>query len=1253
MYRMTRSRTSDHPLPRNASFEGHSSDSESSTHLPIRACFEDLKRPENRQMLRQQLTGTFPETAAKAPRRPSNEVLSEKWSLKDRLSKKTLRLEVAELDAHSSSSTVNSVDVKRLSAVPEKVNVESIDIEKTITLLQELKKVATPSELVALHRALLPTKETEKVKSPAASPLDDRSSPPLAARRRSVLPPGLATRGGAAEDVLRKPNGARSPPSSSRPPKQGDWFTHVPAGSQNSLAALDLADDGANPVTTRLATPTNNTYVHTGVYQHGTLRVTNGAASPVPSIRPAPAVEAVREELRADGKPSLQSRATIDVMSAQTSKDSKAVRERIADLEKTGQYEAHPDGQVADMSSVAHHAPHHLTPFASARAVDRPTHYENDPRPRQKSSQRDAPVVSPTELDVDVPGTERRAMLNFASCLRSADNFDEHESDHLARSVAYARLDGSAGTKTTPTHSWARDGSQEHPRSNLQAHSNTSQKIDSGYSSDISIQALQSAVPQKDTPVQTAASSFAAKDPRPKHEIPSTRTEPPTETPPSAMVDPHKLSAARAQAGQAPEVSGGDNTFAGDEETVTALPTFPTTNAATAMDTIRNRIGGRAQKKLQKNMPPNVKYRRKLEAERKKQAKLTEQFNQPLSASEIVFSTEDLQKAADLLGDGDPDTEAVSGQQAQAPPRRSRSQSRDKKRNSRQMMSTSDWPRPETSWRSRLRSKSQSRGKSQVRPPVTDDSDGEDTATHSASLPSREEVRILIGSSIHTDLYPPSTATDTINAPVSPIEVKHVSLPLIAGTMQHQHSMSRSSTERAKSKSIGGMSEAAASKLARAKSKDRMPPTHDRPRTVTPTRSSPKVSTFTDFGPEVLPTSHSKAETPSSRPMNRNSLYAESIPPLPELPPGVEMKANKAGELVVKRVKSSPRASMLTAARSSLVNSACDTSVEDQQTLNRDTPEMPSQRSSREVLPSPGSASRPSSDRAQQAGGEVERGTRAQGAKPENDLPASPTRASWEVQAKLWRQRRLSIGATLGQAILDDDDEKPPVVRQASATTISAPSAPAIVVTRHVTPLSEDSKSRQNVGRGTKDQASVHADSYIELLGKENRPRQSDIPRTNSSDSFVTAFDKPQSSRYPPPTEDRTAATAIRRTPSGRVRTESGIWRPYSPQHASDAERSRAISLAKLTGELHDDASAPPMFDHRPRHSDSPSKSTDSLLDRYSGGLGYNWDFGSGFNGSAGTRVSGGRPTSSKGVPMSEAFGLDLNDVPVILRRVL
>ncbi|KAK5132466.1 hypothetical protein LTR08_009077 [Meristemomyces frigidus] len=312
----------------------------------IRASYDDLKRPEARQLLREQLTGTFPESARKSSQ---DFTRSSRMPLKDKLMRRSSKLEVGvHASAKSSTSTVDSVGAKVLSAVPE-TDAETIDIERAIALLQELKKTASPNELVALHRALLPTKDVETVSSPQLSTFDERplySPAPTTSQRRAGLFPGLATRGGPSEDLLRKHGEALfEPQKKTNASKPDGWFQHTNANSVSSLAALDLSSSA------RAVTPSDFAYAHTGAFGPGTLRVTNGAASPEPSL-----VGLVcHEQLTAEGlspeygyfaqvstRPgldTLRGRVSIDVLPGRNvSEDSsQPIRDRIMNSNKAQQ----------------------------------------------------------------------------------------------------------------------------------------------------------------------------------------------------------------------------------------------------------------------------------------------------------------------------------------------------------------------------------------------------------------------------------------------------------------------------------------------------------------------------------------------------------------------------------------------------------------------------------------------------------------------------------------------------------------------------------------------------------------------------------------------------------------------------------------------------------------------------------------------------------------------------------------------------
>ncbi|RMX93281.1 hypothetical protein D0867_14262 [Hortaea werneckii] len=291
---------------------------------PIHASYDDLRRGEARQLLREQLTSAFQEAQ---PTRPLlDPARAGRMSLKEKIMRRSCTLEPGGIpSAKSSSSTLDSSGTRRISMLPEpdnSVDSQAIDVERAIALLQELKKTASPNELVALHRALLPTKEVDAVSSPRASPLEEpmpySSSPPYQ-RRSHALPPGLATRGGYDQDLLRRPEDAWTDSRRSKPTTPNSEKQH-PLSSVGSFAALDLANDKAKSFEKRPTTPADFDYGHMGGWGNGALRVTNGAASPEPSIEPASEEQATGDNARPSSSPSRPSldgrraRASIDVL---------------------------------------------------------------------------------------------------------------------------------------------------------------------------------------------------------------------------------------------------------------------------------------------------------------------------------------------------------------------------------------------------------------------------------------------------------------------------------------------------------------------------------------------------------------------------------------------------------------------------------------------------------------------------------------------------------------------------------------------------------------------------------------------------------------------------------------------------------------------------------------------------------------------------------------------------------------------------
>ena len=135
------------------------------------------------------------------------------------------------------------------------------------TVVDQIKVKAMKDRLAALnHKSSTEDAEADQVISPI--------------RRRSLFTPGLATRN--PNDILRKPP---PPPDRSQTETDRERF-YNPYLSEFSplarLAALDLANRSFSPEP-RCGTPSDVNYGNLGCL--GSLRITNGVASPVPSVR--------------------------------------------------------------------------------------------------------------------------------------------------------------------------------------------------------------------------------------------------------------------------------------------------------------------------------------------------------------------------------------------------------------------------------------------------------------------------------------------------------------------------------------------------------------------------------------------------------------------------------------------------------------------------------------------------------------------------------------------------------------------------------------------------------------------------------------------------------------------------------------------------------------------------------------------------------------------------------------------------------
>lgn len=136
---------------------------------------------------------------------------------------------------------------------------QAVDSQESAMIVEQIKQKAYHDSLAAQNHVSSPVDEDRHVDSVMA---------PL--RRKSLYTPGIATRN--ASDILQKPP---------KPSTDHDYY-YDPSRPETSplsdLAALKVGEDGRS-------TPCNLHYSQLGGLQLGTLRVTNGASSPVPGDR--------------------------------------------------------------------------------------------------------------------------------------------------------------------------------------------------------------------------------------------------------------------------------------------------------------------------------------------------------------------------------------------------------------------------------------------------------------------------------------------------------------------------------------------------------------------------------------------------------------------------------------------------------------------------------------------------------------------------------------------------------------------------------------------------------------------------------------------------------------------------------------------------------------------------------------------------------------------------------------------------------
>lgn len=1273
--RLSKPRTNEHNNPSTLSQPKRSSSSKSRPPPDIDtdqwgSYFDTKSRSNGPKNLKQQLKQSFPETKRKLSldtfRRTSSDSVNsaDTMGVKDRYPAAilTTALGASNGSARSSPTTMSPL-ARQLSVVHE---TPGIDIASAIHLLQELKKTASPEELVALHRALLPMREEAAVGQPSP-PREDMSSPGMqrSSRRNSKLPPGLNTRGEPGDDLLKRlGDDVRRPRASVHRTGSDESSTRTVR-----ISSGDSAGNNSMDVAERSETPSDeHGYLQTGAYRSGTLRITNGAASPDPARMLQEVNMEVREEdhdqapvipSARDLYPDCQTPAGTEsfpgvfrvLHSERRTTSGRPLppppppdSRRGSDASNASELQFPTYDQGADEANSA-------SQFTEER-LDEPTPLKetpsfvlaDPPRTRQPRSNESPLSLDDSNADRDSNSSPQEAPTTIAqfatrlSTVYSEDLTDDEPlgtpNDAWAKLTGEPRLLGPRGPRSNQSLKSPRPASMS--------------QVDSGYGSTSELSS------QRYAPLQEPTRPFAAQTDADNeslytfNEFLSSKKPFTDSTPPISPMSPSSPNTEKGKK-DLPSKLGLREKTALKRMSLPNSGLMSSESLSPSVSSVGSEQSGKITKKLRKPMPAVERLKREKShrvspvseiavhdfplVSEEMDKSLEQRYHQP-SASEISLnqrpsmSSRKGSETQSMWDDGSREMEASTPASEAVfvrrnPFARKRSVSRGR-RNQHQTAETQ--PGEEKPGRFPFL-RSLSRSRSRRRRASIDSADCE--------TPSRNEF-----GSIST----PNNAT-----PRPQFERD-------ASTERGNESWRTGPANKKKPKNKG-MTEEMASELARSKSRDvaghdRIP-MHDRPRMATP-KSAPgrSHSRNQSVGPprsgrsveDFLPGWHSKESSPQStsppkadatpRPF---SMYADSIPPMPDIPLDVAAKNAKARKLMEKKKKdASTRKSMDTPtndrATPSLQNSAASSPnlgkvrsavrareeqerqleermATDARNAENSRPRLRSMKTSESInnviRELQGSSSEQSSligtDSRPNTADRSEAVTAASSFSSQEQTGFS----AFDKQASLWRERRRSLGTYL---------PSPAQLQQQADSDVfydDRIASPEIVVSRYITPMGHEVATRARANQDPTSEAARHADSYRSLLDEEDACATGyEIPRTDSAYSSASSaisvtkrFDLPHSlvSRPPMNNQTRTASgvttsssvystqySALPRTrsPGGRVRTPSGNFYAYdSTTHASQAERSRTSSLGKLNA---------PTKGHG-NNTLSPASSTDGL----------------------------------------------------------
>jgi hypothetical protein len=1048
------------------------------------------------------------------------------------------------------------------------VDNSDVDLAAAVALLQELKKRASPEDLVLLHKALLPSK-TKRDASPVneeAKEYQDPISPLI--RRCSLLPAGVKTR--LSRELLK------------------------------NFEALNLAAGDTETPAGRRTTP-SNVCPQVGTYKRGSLRITNGSASPESS-------RLIRENTSHQRKTSAPDSSTGDGFvtadegesSLEFVRPSRATLVSLRAPQRDSEVNAHPDTSVRPNSRDTSVRPKSRgPPTSSARPMSRGTpvrrpsgdnvNKSSPPQPHRHVSHRASEYAQEYTSEFDTlenPHLSDPALTTAVSRLSTVHDESPIDEGVENREEALRRLNGHVSSTNGLKNSQG------------QTHLNVSRppikQSDSGYSSEASRRSIDAADPTERTRAKPSPSGAPA---RPSLE---------------------QIMENRVSSSNSPHVQAQISAMQKAEKHKSMPSFFKKTASTTPGNTIVTSNPTKQTKKLQKPRPQSHTV-----VTPKVKESGTKEVEPELPNIEPEFTPDE---SEDLSVNFSRPTRRMEGQPSASPQTKQversdvRGRGRSRKQDAKsQPASPEASPAGTTQRRSRsfFRFRGRSRSQGQHR---------------------RDEEVILL--SVADEPLP---THDFTNFGTVAKTLGHSPYDIAPDTKSAARQKSRDKSVDRSWKSRGHAHESIGTipsqKPARGKARrtqsahnstlPRVPEAVPEVPKQTQRNGDVRVGTI-DFGTgvaqgrlEPILTETEKAQakrrTQSVGPRVRQMMTDESMP---------TSRSVQASKVPKVPSREAPKASHHAA---------------QQKALNRERPRLPALQSTQASPPrvpsqgkGPVNLNRPLST----AATTVKR-------KPVSALH-TPASSTWESQALAWRERKQ----TIGELLYSPDHERRSFAHSqgAASSQIQAYSpprqahhrAPAVIVSRYVTP--QGSEFAMHLGQDP--YRRLHSENHTDL-----RPAQEDVARTDSSSTYRTAtsersqdsFASRDSAKYRAYRAVENAAVYDHQQPPQPTATFSSSAIPngnISPRRSSRHYTQQHQQLQQQQQQ---------QLKRRPTAPQPETPNQTVAYDRFSGGLGYGWERGIGINGSAGTRQKNDIKASRKSVTISQNFGVDLSDVPVFM----